>query len=54
MPLMIDATLLPFKDVIISDGLIMPYNVIIGGGMKKAFKDVYMKAKKEGRVISTL
>ncbi len=51
MPLMIEATLLPFKDVIITDGLIMPYNVIIGGNMTRMLKDTYMDAKKAGKII---
>lgn len=46
LPLMIRATLIPFEDVIISDGLIQTYNVIIGGNMARTFKDTYMAAKK--------
>lgn len=34
MPLMLEATFMPFRDVIISDGLVMPYNILVGGGMK--------------------
>ena len=44
MPLIIEATFMPFRDVIISDGLVMPYNILIGGGMKRMFKDSYMGA----------
>ena len=47
MPLVLEATFMPFRDVIISDGLVMPYNILVGGGMKRVFKDVYMNAKKE-------
>lgn len=54
MPLMIEATLLPFKDVIITDGLIMPYNIMIGSNMKRTLKDEYMAAKKSGRIIKSL
>ena len=50
LPLMIQATLIPFEDVIISDGLIQTYNVIIGGNMAKTFKDTYMTAKKSGLI----
>lgn len=46
LPLMIHATIIPFGDIIISDGLIQIYNVIIGGNMARAFKDTYMSAKK--------
>ena len=54
MPLILEATFMPFRDVIISDGLVMPYNVIVGGGMKRMFKDVYMNAKKSGRIHQSL
>ena len=54
MPLILEATFLPFRDVIISDGLVMPYNIIVGGGMKRMFKDVYMAAKKSGRIHQSL
>ena len=50
LPLMIHATLIPFEDVIISDGLIQTYNIIIGGNMARSFKDVYMLAKKNGMI----
>ena len=50
MPLIIEATFMPFRDVIISDGLVMPYNILIGGGMKRMFKDSYMAAKKSGQI----
>lgn len=54
MPLIIEATFMPFHDVIISDGLVMPYNVLIGSGMKKELKDIYMEAKKRGLLIRSL
>lgn len=54
MPLMVEATIMPFKDVIITDGLIMPFNVIIGKNMSRTFKDVYMAAKKSGEIVNSL
>ena len=54
MPLILEATFMPFRNVIISDGLIMPYNILVGGGMKRMFKDVYMTAKKSGRIHRSL
>lgn len=54
MPLMLEAAFMPFRDVIISDGLVMPYNILIGSGMKRMVKDVYMAAKKNGRIHRTL
>ena len=51
---MLEATFMPFKDVIISDGLVIPYNILVGGGIKRMMKDVYMDAKKNGRIHRTL
>lgn len=53
LPLMVDATLLPFRNVIITDGLIMPYRVIIGGNMARGFKDIYMAAKTKGEIVKS-
>ena len=54
MPLVMEATLIPFRDVIISDGLVMPYSIMIGSSMARLFKDIYMSAKKSGNIIRTL
>lgn len=54
MPLVVGATFIPFRKDIISDGLVIPYNIIIGSGMKKVFKDVYMSAKKSGTIHQSL
>lgn len=54
MPLMVQATLLPFRDKIITDGLIMPYSLLIGGNMKRQFKEVYMTAKRSGKLQKSL
>ncbi len=53
LPILMKATLIPFRDVIISDGLVIAYPVLIGKNMAKQFKDMYMEAKKDGRVIRT-
>ena len=54
LPLMIDATLLPFRGMIVTDGLFAPYGLIFGKGVRDAFKDVYMKAKKSKTVFTRL
>ena len=54
LPLMIQATLIPFDDVIISDGLIQTYNVILGGNTSRSFKNMYMAAKKNGTIYRQL
>ena len=54
LPLFMKATFIPFRDVIISDGLVIRYNITIGTNMKKQFQDVYMNAKKNGMVTRSL
>jgi len=51
---MVEATFMPFRDVIISDGLVMPYNIMMGSGIKRMLKDKYMVAKKSGRVHQSI
>jgi len=53
-PILIDTTLIPFKDVIISDGLHMAYTVMIGGNIARSLKDTYMNAKKSGTLYTSL
>ena len=54
LPILLDATLIPFRDVIITDGLVMPMSVLIGSGMAKGFKEQYMTAKRRGEIIASL
>lgn len=54
MPLMLEATFMPFKNVIISDGLVVPYKIVIGGNMAKNFKDIYITAKKNKTLHKSL
>ena len=41
MPLLVEATFIPFRDVIISDGLVMPYKTMMGSSIKQMCKDIY-------------
>ena len=54
IPVLISATLIPFKDVVISDGLVRVMPIIMGSGIKKMAKDSYMNAKNAGRIIRSL
>lgn len=51
MLLLVEATFIPFRNVIISDGLVLPYNIVIGKNTARQFKDIYMDAKKNGKFI---
>lgn len=41
LPIMVEATLIPFKDVIISDGMVSVSNVHFGRNYSDVFKDLY-------------
>jgi hypothetical protein len=51
-PAMVEATLLPWKDAIVCDGLIRGYNIMMGSGMRRSFRDAYKAAKTRGLVTS--
>ena len=53
-PILLRATLIPFGNCIISDGLIYPHNIIFSSGAKSDFKDYYMHAKQNGKIITSL
>ena len=54
LPIMVDAVLLPFKGMIVYDGLLGLYNVFFGGGTRRAMNEQYMAAKQNGRIVATL
>jgi hypothetical protein len=53
-PIIVKATLLPFRDVIISDGLVSAYRVRFGKNSAAEFKDTYMTAKKNKKIITRI
>ena len=53
-PILLDTTLIPFRDCIISDGLTMMHSIYFSTGACNDFKDVYMYAKQNGKIISSL
>ena len=54
MPVIATASLLPFKGIIITDGLLQVSDVIVGPNYTSGFKDVYMTAKQEKKIIKSL
>ena len=54
LPMMLSATLLPFRGIIISDGLFSLSKVFLGGGIKKGLKDAYNLAKRRNQIITAL
>ena len=53
-PIMVEAVLLPFRDRIVFDGLLKPYNIRFGGGIKRSLNDAYRLAKERFGIITSL
>ena len=53
-PVLLNVTLLPWKDVIISDGLVTLTPVYFGKGYSTEFKEIYMNAKHNSAIFNSL
>ena len=53
-PVLLDAVLIPFRDSIISDGLVVPYRIYFGKGTIEGFKEEYINSKPSLREPSCL
>ena len=51
-PFPICATLLPFRNCIISDGLVSPQRVSFGPEYRASFRQIYLNAKQNGTIIT--
>lgn len=54
LPVFVETVLLPFRDVIVYDGLIRGGNILIGPNMAVGYKDRYMAAKRNDKIIANL
>lgn len=54
LPTYIETVLLPYKGVIVCDGILRGYNLLIGPNMTRDLKAEYQDIKKAGKVITTL
>ena len=54
LPVLCNAVLLPFKRQIIYDGLIAPYSVFFGGGVRRNLNEDYNEAKQAFGIITSL
>jgi uncharacterized protein (DUF4415 family) len=54
LPMMLQAVLLPWKGQIVCDGVIVPYDVILGGGIRRDAEESYRQAKAERGIITSL
>jgi hypothetical protein len=50
LPTLVDAVLLPFEGVIVTDGLLTTRNVLLGPGIRRAMKKAYDRAVERGAV----
>lgn len=53
-PVLVVAVLLPFRDSIISDGIVVPYPDYLERGNGERFKRIYMKAKENNTLLFSL
>lgn len=51
LPIYVQAVLLPFRDVIVYDGLLSSYSVVFGSGIQGELKEKYNRAKRKGEII---
>jgi Domain of unknown function (DUF6398) len=54
LPVLVEAVLLPFRDKIVYDGLITPYQIEFGPGLRKSLNDSYKDAKVRHGIVTTL
>ena len=54
LPLRINTILLPFKGIIVYDGLLRWYNIYFGSGIKSSLKQIYLIAKDNNAILETL
>jgi hypothetical protein len=54
VPIMVKATLLPFRDRIIYDGLVNPYRIYFGPGIRSSINATYSRLKEREGIIEGL
>jgi hypothetical protein len=53
-PMLVDAVLLPFEGVIVTDGILVSKNVILGPGIRRGMKESYDRAVERGTLWTSL
>ena len=54
MPQIVETSLIPFQDVIIHDGIVMPYGVCLGKNMADQARNMYLDAKERKKIIECI
>ncbi len=50
LPIVLEATLIPFRGKIVTDGVVSPYRVSLGPEYKLEFRSIYMNAKRNKEI----
>ncbi len=55
LPVLAEALLLPFRDKIVYDGVLVGFNISFGGGVKQSLNEIYQEAKEQmGGIVTSL
>jgi hypothetical protein len=54
LPIHLEAVLLPFKNQIVYDGFLIPYNIVFGRGFRENLNEEYSEAKHRSGIITSL
>ena len=54
LPVMTQTVLLPFKDVIVYDGLMSSYNITFGPGIRRSLNENFKQAKEQHGIVTSL
>lgn len=54
LPVMVETLLLPFRDMIIYDGVVHTFNITFGGGIRRSLNESYKLAKESTGIITSL
>lgn len=54
LPVVVEAVFLPFNGKIVYDGILFPYSMTFGGGIRRSLNDAYQEAKSRFGIITSL
>jgi hypothetical protein len=54
LPVLTETVLLPFKDMIVYDGLLTSYNISFGGGIRRSLNESFKEAKARYGIVTSL
>lgn len=54
LPVLIETVLLPFKGILVYDGLLSTYNISFGGGIRRMLNETFKEAKARHGIVTSL